>query len=117
MLALSRSMMGAPMRGRMVAQRKGIMKRRVERMRLRRIQEGTSSVIAMTVVRMAVRKRAARTKIMTVSSNKLFGTSVNGGNPVSVAKMKRTGVRLIQNETFALVTNNVKVRGFMRQAA
>ena len=46
MLALSRSMMGAPMRGRRVAQRKGMLKRREERMRLKRIQEGTSSVIA-----------------------------------------------------------------------
>ena len=55
--------MGAPMRGRMVAQRKGMLKRRVERMRLRRIQEGTSRMIAMTVVRMAVRRRAARMKM------------------------------------------------------
>ena len=63
-------MMGAPMMGSMVPQRKGMLKRRVERRRLRRIQEGTSSVIAMTVVRMAVRKREPRMYIMSVSSNK-----------------------------------------------
>jgi len=56
-------MMGAPMRGRMVAQRKGMLKRRVERMRLRRIHAGTSRIIAMTVVRMAVRRSMARMKM------------------------------------------------------
>lgn len=53
-------MMGTPMMGSMVPQRKGMLNRRVERRRVRRIQEGTSSVIAMTVVRMAVRKREPR---------------------------------------------------------
>jgi hypothetical protein len=63
-------MMGALMRGRKVAQRKGMLKRRVERRRLRRTQEGTSRMIAMIVVRIAVRKREARTNIMLESSIK-----------------------------------------------
>jgi hypothetical protein len=101
----------------MFAQRKWVLKRRVERRRLRLIQVGTSSVIAMTVVRMAVRKSAARTNGMPVPSSKYSETSVNSCNPVSDARIKTTGGRLIQNETFALVTKRVKVRGFMGLSA
>ena len=70
MLALSRNIMGTPMRGRKVPQRKGMLKRRVERRRVRRIHEGTSRMTATSVVRMAVRKRAEITKIIPLFSTK-----------------------------------------------
>ena len=62
-----------------------------------------------------MRKRAARLKIPARSAIECCTIPLVTG--LKEAKIRTTGVRLIQNKTFALVTKRLKGRGFMGLAA